>query len=121
MQTAISRYPFTTSIVSGQAQRYRFRVDKRKSTEGEPCEIFEKRYFPDPSADLVDRARKQVHVHREMLNRIVRALGDLGMTTREEATAHKALKLVEEPLWKISEAFGKYETRYFTGLRPGRC
>jgi hypothetical protein len=81
---------------------------------GARCGFFERQYFELPNQDRILQAADQVRVHQAMLKQVVRSLGELGITTRKKASETKTLKLIEEPLWKISEAFGKYKTRYFS-------
>jgi hypothetical protein len=85
-----------------------------KNSLGERCNFFEQQYFEPPDEKRIRQAASQVRVHRAMLSHVLEGLRGLEITTRESAGKTKTLKLVEEPLWKISEAFGKYKTRYFS-------
>jgi hypothetical protein len=85
-----------------------------KNSLGERCKFFEQQYFEPPNEKRIREAADQVRVHRAMLRHVLEGLRGLEITERESAGKTKTLKLVEEPLWKISEAFGKYKTRYFT-------
>lgn len=85
-----------------------------KAGLGERCEFFKPQYFEHPDDERIRKAADQVRVHRAMLRHVVEGLRGLDIRERESAGKTKTLKLVEEPLWKISEAFGKYNTRYFS-------
>ena len=55
-----------------------------------------------------------IEKQKDILIRLMEMYNELGLNTRELINEFKAMKILEEPLWKIPEANGKSNQRYIS-------
>ncbi len=55
-----------------------------------------------------------IKFHKDMFICLLKAMRNDGISTYEDIISHKAKGLLDEPLWKIVEAYGKYKVNYIS-------
>ena len=59
-------------------------------------------------------SKEIIEFHKHMLVHLLKTIRDYGLKTYDDIVDFKAKGLLDEPLWKIVEANGKYKGNYIS-------